>query len=49
MEVKAQQRKNRCSSDDVWSAWSAAKSGEDKRSVSFGTACVSWKALLVGQ
>ncbi|CAM9282487.1 unnamed protein product, partial [Ectocarpus sp. 4 AP-2014] len=31
MEVKAQQRKNRCSSDDVWSVSSAAKSGEDKR------------------
>ncbi|CAM9364932.1 unnamed protein product, partial [Ectocarpus fasciculatus] len=31
MEVKAQQRKNRCSSDDVWSMWSAAKAGEDKR------------------
>lgn len=33
-EVKAQQRKNRCSSDDVWSIWSAAKSGEAGRSAS---------------
>lgn len=31
VEVKAQQRKNRCSSDDVWSIWCAAKSGEAKR------------------
>eukprot|EP00903_Cladosiphon_okamuranus_P006591 g6439.t1 len=30
-EVKAQQRKNRCSSDDVWSVWCAAKSGEAER------------------
>ncbi|CAM9418276.1 unnamed protein product, partial [Hapterophycus canaliculatus] len=30
-EVKAQQRKNRCSSEDVWSIWSAAKSGEAER------------------
>lgn len=32
-EVKAQRRKNHCSSDDVWSVWSAAKSGEVDRSV----------------
>eukprot|EP00752_Nemacystus_decipiens_P004020 g3682.t2 len=31
LEVKAQQRKNRCSSDGVWSIWCAAKSGEAKR------------------
>lgn len=34
-EVKAQQRKNRCSSDDVWSIWCAAKSGETQRLGSF--------------
>ncbi|CAM9242923.1 unnamed protein product [Scytosiphon promiscuus] len=31
VEVKAQQRRNRCSSEDVWSIWSAAKSGEAER------------------
>jgi len=31
MEVKAQQRKNRCSSDGVWSIWCAAKCGETER------------------
>ncbi|CAM9421771.1 unnamed protein product [Laminaria digitata] len=30
-ELKAQRRKNHCSSDDVWSLWSAAKSGEVDR------------------
>lgn len=33
-EVRAQQRKTRRSSDNVWSIWSAAKSGETERSVS---------------
>lgn len=38
-EVKAQRRKNHCSSDDVWSVWSAAKSGEVDRSVSVAGKC----------
>lgn len=37
--MKAQRRKNHCSSDDVWSVWSAAKSGEVDRSVSVAGKC----------